>query len=329
MRCPHRTSLLLLSVLVLSLLLGACEETVDPILESDRNFTLYGTLDMVRDTQFVRVIPIRTTLQPSDSALQGIHLTSTDLVSGEQRVWDDSLLTFADGHRGLVFYDALRIRPGHTYRIEVSHPDLAVVTSAETTVPDQPTRLIVRPEETFGGLGGEVARGSQIIVWEGVTDEPFQIDVWYRFLPAEGAPFRDVQLPYAPSNEAGPDGWQARLDLRKDRLTLDTLTSVNLWPLLNVAARLTMLDAAFVPPGGTFDPEVLAQPGTFSNVENGFGFVGAVARYTAEWVFQDDTYGDLNYRRIEEVFGKRGVDRPPTASPDAPIRVPVRLAPVE
>lgn len=325
-----RSSLLLFCLLAAGLLLSACEETVDPILESDRNFTLYGTLDMAQDTQFVRVIPIRGTLAPTEGSLQDITLTSTDLVSGEERAWDDSLITFADGTRGLVFYDALRIRPGHTYRIDVSHPELAVVTSAETTVPNQPTSLIVRPEETFGGLGGEIARGSQIIVWEGVTDEPFQVGVWYRFLPAEGAPFTDVQLPYEPPNEAGPDGWQARLDLRKDRITLDTLTSVNLWPLLNVAARLTMLDAAFVPPGGAFDPEVLAQPGTFSNVENGFGFVGSVARYTAEWVFRAETYGDLNYRAYEDVFGKRTlVPRAATTSPSRAIRVPVRRAPVE
>jgi hypothetical protein len=328
MPSPRSSSLLLL--FVLALLLGACEEAVDPILESDRNFTLYGTLDMARDTQFVRVIPIRATLRPSEGSLQGIRFTSTDLVSGEQRVWDDSLLTFADGSRGLVFYDALRIRPSHTYRIEVSHPDLDVVTRAETTVPDQPTGLIVRPEETSGGLGGEIARGFQIIVWEGVTEEPFQVDVWYRFLPAENAPFRDVPLPYAPSNTAGPDGWQARLDLRKDRITLDTLASVNLWPLLNVAARLTMLDAAFVPPGGVFDPEVLAQPGTLSNVENGFGFVGAVARYAAEWVFRPSTYGDLNYRRIEDVFGKQHHASGPIPAPlDGALYVPVRRAPGE
>ena len=48
------------------LTLSACEEAVDPILDSDRQFTVWGTLDMNRDTQFVRVIPIRETLAPLD-----------------------------------------------------------------------------------------------------------------------------------------------------------------------------------------------------------------------------------------------------------------------
>lgn len=311
------------------LLLSACEDTVDPILESNRNFTLFGTLDMNRDTQFVRVVPIRPRLLPTDEQQQNITLVSTDLVSGEQRTWEDSLLTFADGTRALVFYESLRIRPERTYRIEVSSPELDLVTSAETTAPVLPTAVTVFPAEVTGGVGGAVARGTQRVVWEGIDQEPYAIDLWYRFLTAEGADFTDVQLPYAPRNEAGGGGWEATLDLREDRLTLDTLVAVREVPLLNVAAQLTALDNAFVPPGGAFDPDVLAQPGTFSNVENGFGFIGSVGRFVAEWTFTRGVYEDFDYLRIEDVFGKRGVAGPPTASPDGPIRVPVRLAPGE
>jgi hypothetical protein len=37
------------------------------------------------------------------------------------------------------------------------------------------------------------------------------------------------------------------------------------------------------PPGGVFDPEVLIEPGTFSNVDRGFGFVGGAYRTGATW----------------------------------------------
>lgn len=37
------------------------------------------------------------------------------------------------------------------------------------------------------------------------------------------------------------------------------------------------------PPGGTWDREVLIQPGTISNVRGGLGFVGSVARNTVDW----------------------------------------------
>src|SRR5690606_7524938 len=94
------------------------------------------------------------------------------------------------------------------------------------------------------------------------------------------------------------------LDLRKDRLTLDTLFTVRQYPLLGAGVRITVLDEAFVPPGGVFDPDILVQPGTLSNVQNGFGFVGSVARYTAEWVFSDDAMERLDYVTLGGVFGK-------------------------
>ena len=39
----------------------------------------------------------------------------------------------------------------------------------------------------------------------------------------------------------------------------------------------------WVPPDGEFNAANLIQPGTFSNVENGFGFVGAGYRLQRSW----------------------------------------------
>lgn len=317
--------LLLLSVLTTAFVLSACEDSVDPILENNRQFTLFGTLDMNQDTQFVRVIPIRTTLRPDPDVLSQIAFASTDLTSGETRVWDDSLLTFEDGTVGLVFYAPLRIRPGHTYRVEVTSPLLELATVAETTVPELPTTVTILPAELSGGTGGAIGRGSQTVRWNDLGTTPFAVDVWYRFLPAEAAAFRDVQMPYTPDN--GPEGsdWLVELDLRQDRLALDTIAIVdpNTIPLAGVGVLMTVLDGAFVPPGGTFDPEILAQPGTFSNVENGFGFVGSVGRFAAEWVFADDTYEVMNYLTVEDVFGRSAVVPEGSPFPVPATRVPV------
>ena len=43
-------------------------------------------------------------------------------------------------------------------------------------------------------------------------------------------------------------------------------------------------NAEWDPPGGVFDADVLVQPGTLSNVENGFGFVGAGYRLSSTWI---------------------------------------------
>ncbi len=321
----RRTSVLLtLPLLLVALLVGACEDSVNPILESDRNFSLFGTLDMDQDTQFVRVVPIRPTLFPDPNQQIDISFVSTDLTSGATTVWNDSLITFDDGSTGLIFYAPLRIRPGRTYRIEVATPSLELITSAETTAPTLPSAITIQPESVVN-VGGAIGRGSQVIQWDGIVDEPFQIELWYRFLAAEATAFNNVMLPYAPANTPMGNGWEIELDLRKDRLALDTMQAVNVTevPLLGQGLLVTVLDGAFVPPGGVFDPDVLSQPGTFSNVENGFGFVGTVGRFAAEWVFADETYDDMNYLHIEDVFGKRTLDLPEATLPKPATRVPV------
>ena len=37
------------------------------------------------------------------------------------------------------------------------------------------------------------------------------------------------------------------------------------------------------PPNGVFDPELLVEPGTLSNVTNGFGFIGSAYEVRVTW----------------------------------------------
>ena len=94
------------------------------------------------------------------------------------------------------------------------------------------------------------------------------------------------------------------LDFRHDKQVLDTLLSVDEVALAGLGMEITVLDEAFVPPGGVFDLEVLVQPGAFSNVENGFGFIGSVGRFSVEWILAEDFAHELNYRTMNDVFGK-------------------------
>ncbi len=57
--------LLVRAMLILALTalaLAGCDESVNPFVESDRIYSVYGSLDMNADTQYVRVIPIDTSL---------------------------------------------------------------------------------------------------------------------------------------------------------------------------------------------------------------------------------------------------------------------------
>ncbi len=284
------------------LALGAClagcgETTVDPFVESDRRYSLYGTLDMNRDTQYVRVVPIRKSLEDAGPQPLGASFVSTDLTTGLALTWRDSVVAFPDGSYGHVFYRPLRIEAGHDYRVEVRSADSEIVTSAQTSAPPL-VRSEVEPEKVVGSMGSGGVQGVQRVVFRGAPRQPFRIELWYRFMPAEGAPFLDIALPYEPRNSAlGGGDWEVTLDLVKDRLTLDTLLDVRNTTLGGLGLRLTLLDAAFAPPGGVFDREILAQPGVLDNVENGFGFVGSVGRFSAEWLLSDAAQMQLAYRR--------------------------------
>ncbi len=67
--------------------------------------------------------------------------------------------------------------------------------------------------------------------------------------------------------------------------------------LTKITIHLIAANADWDPPGDTFDIDVLVQPGTLSNVENGFGFVGAGYRLLGTWVPLDTIIvGDSHFR---------------------------------
>ena len=126
---------------------------------------------------------------------------------------------------------------------------------------------------------------------------PFRVEVWYRFAafpPSE--PFREVVMTYGEDRfgTLREDGWRVDVQLLKDRTDVARRLGEPL-VFLGVGMRLTMTDERWRPPGGVFDPELLIQPGVFSNVENGFGFLGSVNQYTTEWTLPEATIEVLGY----------------------------------
>ena len=293
-------------------MLAACEDTVSPIIESSRQYTLFGTLDMAQDSQFVRVIPIRENLSETGDELD-VRVRSIE--SGTQQVlnWRDSVHTFSDGQIGHIFFAPFRIRPSETYRIEILPTDGDLATSAETTVPKEPG-VDIR-EATVERILTTQLSVRQRILWRGISSAPFEIEQWYRFLSLADFTFKDYRLSYAPLNralEGESDVWEINKDLVQDRDTLLTELDLNsFYRLAGVALRITVLDENFVPPGGEFDRETLAQPGTLSNVENGFGLLGSVGRFSAEWILPDSIARELGYLPLGDVSKKTVWETPP------------------
>lgn len=297
-------SVFIACVLTLALIGSGCDDSVNPILESNRKITLFATLDMNADTQFVRVVPIRGTIIEEFDPTR-YWLRSTDLDNGSVVEWEDSLITFDNGAKGLVFYANLRVVPGHSYRIESAEMDSDIITSALTNIPPIPQATVGQETVTRTITPqGFLLVGEQTIQWSNLEREPLDVQRWYRFLRTSVSPFRDFRYPFPQVGEYDNGTLTFELDLDNDLTVLRDSIDLPRMAFVGMGMTVTVLNREFVPPGGVFDPEVLVQPGTLSNVENGFGFIGAVGRFSVEWVLDDDNVRLLGMLTVEDAFGK-------------------------
>lgn len=283
MRLPTIRTLFLSMVAVL--VLAGCDDSVNPFVEEDRFFSVYGYLDTASDEQFVRVIPLRTDIAFTDAPIDA-RVFTTERESGLTTEWQDSLVTFSDGSTGHVFHAGFRPIPGWTYDLVVERSD-GIQSRASTTIPVRTDVEISAP------VLGSQGFAAQRVTWSDIDFKPFRVEVWYRFLGARPSdPFQEAIVVYDDLAQrigsAQPGGlWQVLVSLSGDKEDVTDYLGISndaRPQLLGIGMRLTMSNSTWRPPGGVFDREVLVQPGTFSNVENGFGFFGSVNQYTVEWV---------------------------------------------
>ena len=274
----------LLGGVLLSPLMG-CDEDVIGVLGTDQPYTIYGVLNPRSDTQWVRVFPVQGRLAPRDSALLDATFRSTDLQSDEMRVWQDSIIREPSGLYEHVFWSPFRAAYGHNYRIEVERSDEAM-SHVETEVPQDARLLLQDPITRFGV--------SQAVLIEGDVPRLLRVEVIYSvdlLPPGSVTKFasESVTLPYSASTARTDGGWTISIDISEAYQTLvEVLRQAYAAPsldlrLLIMDLRLIVANEAWDPPGGTFDPDILVQPGILDNVENGFGFVGAGYRLRRQW----------------------------------------------
>lgn len=273
-----------LTVCLLSAGLTGCEEAVDPVLGTDRAFTLYGFFNPLSDSQAVRVFPIEGLLEQTRPDPIDAIVTSVDQDTGQRFTWRDSVVTFVEGTVGHVYWAPFRAVYEHAYRIEASRSDGAV-TWAEARVPPPVEAVVGEPALQVG----EVVIPVDLV---GEAPHLIQLQVIYFVSPVSGGNATTtvpVAVPYGGREVKIPGGWRIPVSLSRDQEEItNQLLGLRIWTGASALRRIELLvmavNAEWSPPGGLFDPEVLVQPGTFSNVQNGFGFVGAGFPVSAAWL---------------------------------------------
>ncbi|ARA93711.1 hypothetical protein AWN76_011415 [Rhodothermaceae bacterium RA] len=259
-----------------------CDDRITAVVGTDRAFTLYGVLTPEADTQWVRVFPIQPTLAPGSPDPLQARVTSADLSTGETRVWTGTTLTDPRGRVGYFYWAPFRVRYGHTYRLSVEQPEGA---GSHVTVPVPPRTEIVQHS---------LSTRSSVILTLAVPGAPRlnRLELTYRikFGLGEGTELT-VPVAYGDRLVQRDGAWLIPIDLTADYVHIRDLlrTTLRFDPSFGVvlqylSVRFMVTNAAWDPPGGTFDPDVLVQPEMMSNVENGFGFVGAGYRLSRSWL---------------------------------------------
>lgn len=274
--------------LTLALALAGCEESVDPIVGTDRVFSLYGVLQPQADTQWVRVYPIEERLEPAAAALAATF-TSLELEDGTTHTWRDSVIEEADGQYAHVFWRPLRVAHDRTYRLDVTNEDDETA-HVEVDVPPDASLVLQEPQAD-----------SEPILFPLLVDHDvphlMRLEVTYRFqydlrenVGANEDPTGSVTLSYDDAQQRDEAGWLIPVNLSEDFDTLRVLLGeAGLWNpqfglvMRDMTLRLVVANEEWDPPDGVFDPDALVEPGTMSNVENGFGFVGAGYRLEKTW----------------------------------------------
>jgi hypothetical protein len=181
------------------------------------------------------------------------------------------------------------VTPGNTYTLRVTRSD-GIETTAVTTVPLISDSFILdrRPFT----INADSTAITQEIIAPPVIASPWAIHVIYLYTGG-GVNTREF-VPYGRSGEPTSDGgWRFVIEPIADKELVDAaierqlaeglLSPGDLVVLDGMGIDYRLLDDNWNPPEGEFDPEVLAQPGTLSNVENGYGFFGSVGYYREEW----------------------------------------------
>lgn len=293
LRSPRGLALLALAALSLA----ACDDAaIEPILDTGRPFTLWGALDPRADLQGIRVIPIRLQLDAEEGGPADAVVTVEDLGTGEVLTLRDSLVRYADGLTGSVYVGDFRPAYEGRYRVTATRPDGAIST-AFVEVPPLTEPLVFLPQS----VPGEVIAS---VFWP-EAPRVNAVTVTYRGRRADCSA-DDVTLVLGEDEVLPAEiGWEVRLPLRRQREAILNGLNVDRATILNVTVRGLVTDADWAPPFGfSFDDEVVTEPSTLTNVENGFGFVGAGYPTEVTWRLDDETLQAAGYQ--PQAFGTCG-----------------------
>lgn len=244
---------------------------------------MYGVLSPDLTVQSIRVYPHEDFPTLGSPLPLDVDVRSIDLETDERVIWQDSIIVEPNGQNEHVFWAPFRAEFGHRYRVEVIRRKDGARSFADVSVPDSVTVSIVDDSD---------ASAVQVQI-EGGGSRVLKPEVVY-VLPnvRSGCEVLSNRFSYEGKERAVEDGWRFNINMVVDRRSIffgcdgQTIFPPPYCPpymgLSSLELHLLIGDPAWDPPGGIFDPDILSEPHTMTNVVNGFGFVGAGYRVVVD-----------------------------------------------
>lgn len=284
-------------MLLLLFITASCDTDVDPVLGTEQPFTLFGLFSPQLDTQKVLVFPIDSELQLLGNEALDARFTSTDLTNQEVREWSESIVAQPNGEVNHLFWSSFIAEFDHTYLVEVEDSE-GRKTEVSVRVPPE-TEIVLQDADLISGVIVPV-------LIPGDVPNVFKVEVRYGIdyrLTTAGQKIDNLTISQEGRFQKTEEGWLIRINLSSDFVTIRDFIQDQLpvdrsygFDLQGMLLRLVVASADWQPPGGVFDPDILVQPGTLSNVENGFGFVGAGYRLQENLVLPDSVKREAGFR---------------------------------
>lgn len=278
MKSANTSIWLFFAVLMLfSGLISACEDEVNPFIGTEIPFTVWGIVNPVADTQAVRVFSIDEVLKIISPDPLDATVSIIDVNESNRYVLQDSVIQLPNGDYRHIFWAEIDVDYFDTYRIEVEKSDGRISNSTEIEVPG-PISMHILPANTnaFTSL-------IQPLWIDGNPPAIPRIDVTYVTYSVNmvGARIADnpVTISYSGKQRIERDTLKLNLDIRQDFLLVrEDFNEKEIGGdicIETVKVDVHVGNEEWQSPAGVFDANFLVEPGTFTNIENGFGFFGA------------------------------------------------------
>lgn len=141
-----KSGLFLTLLMLILIAFASCNETFEPLSQNDiYNFTVFGFLDASADTQWVRIAPAREEFESPDE-IPDMAVLLEDLEKGSLIDMNKSLVKFNQGFSVVNAWSDVDIQPGNSYRLSAETPD-GKTSSVTVTIPgDFPTPRLAKIE---------------------------------------------------------------------------------------------------------------------------------------------------------------------------------------